>query len=481
MEYRTRIGLEIHVQLKTKSKMFCGCKNDPEEKKANTAVCPVCMGFPGVLPVANSQAIEWTLKTAMAFNCQIARLSKFDRKHYFYPDLPKNYQISQYDLPLAKGGWLEIELSPAQTRRIRIRRIHLEEDTAKLLHSPKDDYSLIDFNRSGTPLMEIVTEPDITSPGEAKIFLQELRRIFRYLGVSDADMEKGQMRCDANISLSESDSLGVPVEIKNLNSFKMLEKALIYEKNRQQSILAKGKKVTRETRGWVDNLGKTSPQRIKEEASDYRYFPEPDLPPFTFSLTYLEKLKKELPELPFHRKRRFLSDYHLSHKEAAILAENKTLGDYFEKVVAFNVEPKKASSWILVELLGKIDSKDKISLRDKVPPANLASLILMVQKGEISGKLGKEILVKMLKTGLEPVKIIETEGLRLIGDKGQISEIVERVIKENPKAVSDYKKGKMAAVQFLVGQVMRRTGGKVEPKTVKELLEGELKRENGEN
>lgn len=481
MILETNIGLEIHVQLKTKSKMFCGCDNNSEGKAPNSLVCPICMGFPGVLPVANRQAIEWTIKTALALNCQIAKYSKFDRKHYFYPDLPKNYQISQYDLPFAYNGWLEIKDVDSKQKKVRIRRIHLEEDAAKLVHPKGASYSLVDFNRAGTPLMEIVTEPDITSPSEARLFLQELRRILRYLNVSDADMEKGHLRCDANISIHPvNTALGTPVEIKNMNSFKMVEKALLYEQERQKQLLQKGITIKKETRGWVDERKQTVSQRSKEEAPDYRYFPEPDLPPFRFSSDYIQKIRNSLCELPAERKKRFIANFHLTEREADTLVEDKGLADYFENVVALNVNPKKAANWILVELLGRINKRGITIAENRVLPGDMAALIKMIDEGRISGKIAKEVFEQMFETGKAPSDIIKESGLATITDQASLSKIIKEVIDANKKAVSDYKQGKETALQFLLGQVMYRTKGQAEPQSVLKILKQQLNN-NGQN
>jgi len=470
MKFATNIGLEIHIQLKTKSKMFCGCDNNAEDKPANTAVCPICMGFPGVLPVANKQAISWTLKTALALNCQILPLSKFDRKHYFYPDLPKNYQISQYDLPFAKNGWLEVENEKGERSRVRIKRVHLEEDTAKLIHPEGADYSLVDFNRAGTPLMEIVTEPDITSPFEARVFLQELRRIVRYLGVSDADMEKGHLRCDANISLRKDETLGTPVEIKNMNSFRMVERALLYEQKRQAALLEQGGRIIRETRGWLDKKGVTAVQRGKEEASDYRYFPEPDLPPFVFSGSEIEKIRTTIGELPRQRKERFMKKLGLSLKEAATLTETEELADYFEEVLKEGISPKKAANWILVELLGALREEGKVFEKQRISPSDLAELIKLIEKGSISGKIGKEVFRQMLKTGSSPQWIIKNQQLRLVKDEQPLYEAIKEVLKSQPAACADYRRGKSEALQFLIGQVMKITKGQADPLVTRKIL-----------
>ena len=485
MKYKPTIGLEIHVQLKTKSKMFCGCDNRSYAKASdgkfaevapNTLVCPVCMGFPGVLPVANKEAIDWTIKTALALNCQIAKQSKFDRKHYFYPDLPKNYQISQYDSAFSQNGMLIIKNSGGESNKIRIRRIHLEEDAGKLIHPKGADYSLVDFNRAGTPLMEIVTEPDITSPHEAKLFLQELRTIIRYLEVSDADMEKGHLRCDANISLALPEAkLGTPVEIKNMNSFRMVERALEYEIARQTKILESGEKVQQETRGWNDEKGITVSQRSKELAPDYRYFPEPDLPPFVFGHKEIAKLKNDLPELPEERQKRYTQKYKLTQKEADVLTNERELGDYFEELVAQKISPTKAANWVLGELLCYLNKNNLLISENRVLPAQLANLISKIDKGDISGTIAKDIFKEMLKTGKNAGDIIKKQGIKLIDDMGAIKKIVQKVINENPKALSDFQKGKATALQFLIGQVMRETRGQVNPQTIKKILEEKIK------
>lgn len=471
--YKIAIGLEIHVQLKTKSKMFCGCANKSDDALPNSLICPICMGFPGVLPVANQQAILWTIKTALALNCEIAKITKFDRKHYFYPDLPKNYQISQYDMPIAKNGWLEIN-----GKKIGIRRVHLEEDAAKLVH--KDGYSLVDFNRSGTPLVEIVTAPDISMPSEAKQFLKELRTVLRYLEVSDADMEKGHLRCDANISLSADSGLGTPVEIKNMNSFKMVERALAYEINRQAELLKKGKKIIRETRGWIDKKGVTVSQRAKEEAPDYRYFPEPDLPPFKFDERTIAQIKKNLPELPNKKRKRFIKEYHLGEKEVNVLVGDWHLANYFEEV-AKKASPKRVANWIIVELLARLSEEKKTITECLIKPSDFAIFINQIEEEKISGPLAKEVFNKMWQTGKNPIEIINQEGFKLLTDEAELVKIVNEVISENSKAVSDFQKGKTGALQFLVGQVMRRTKGQGDPGKINKLLIDKLKNETKKN
>ena len=462
MDLKTVIGLEIHVQLKTKSKMFCGCGNNAEEAQPNTLVCPVCLGLPGALPVANRQAVEWTVLAGLALNCQIAETSKFDRKHYFYPDLPKGYQISQYDQPFCLGGYLEI-ISGENPKKINFRRIHLEEDAGKLIHV--DNTSLVDLNRAGTPLMEIVTEPEISSPAEAKIFLQELRSIMRTLDISDTDMEKGHLRCDANISIAIDDKEGIPTEIKNINSFRMLERALVFEEKRQKEVLTTGGKIIKETRGWNDQKGETYSQRSKEQAQDYRYFPEPDLPPFEVHKVFkVEKLKEELPELPAEKRKRY-QKMGLKAEDAAILVLDKQISVYFEKIVQ-KVDAKLAANWIINEL--KLDGLLVIT------PENMIELLKKLQSGEITGKIAKEILVEMISSGNSATNIIAEKGYKSVGDKDEIGKIVDKVIIQNEKSVTDYRGGKIEALGYLIGQVMRESHGSANPQIVNEIIKEKL-------
>jgi aspartyl-tRNA(Asn)/glutamyl-tRNA(Gln) amidotransferase subunit B len=474
MKYYPKIGLEIHIELKTKSKMFCSCKNDPDEKHPNINICPVCLGHPGTLPVINQEAVKKTIKTGLALNCEISRHTFFERKNYFYPDLPKGYQISQYSTPLCKNGFLEID-----GKKIRIRRIHLEEDTGRLIH--EKDCSLVDFNRAGIPLMELVTEPDIESPKEARKFAEELQLILRYLDVSDADMEKGEMRVEANISVSEKrDTLGTKIEIKNLNSFKAVEKALEYEIERQRKILESGKKVAQETRGWDPAREITFPQREKEEAQDYRYFPEPDLPPLEITQEMIEKIRAEIPELPQQKRKRLKREYGLDEKAIEIFVKDKDFGEYFEKVVS-EFEPnlpreklsrliKLATNYLTTDLLGLLKGASIKGEDFLITPENFAEFITLIEEGKISSKIAKIVLEEMFKTGADPSHIVEEKGLILITDKEEIEKIAYQVISENQKAVSDFKKGKETALQFLIGQVMAKTKGKVNPKLAREIL-----------
>jgi len=480
-EFQPVIGLEIHVQLHTKSKMFCSCLNDPLETQPNVNVCEICMGHPGTLPVINKEAIKKVLKVGMALNCHLNEFSQFDRKNYFYPDLPKGYQISQYKFPLCERGFLEIG-----ERKIRIKRIHLEEDTGKLIH--KKDYSLVDFNRAGIPLMELVTEPDITSPEQAKRFAKELQLILRYLQVSEADMEKGQMRVEANISLKRGEENFPKTEIKNLNSFKAVEKALEFEIKRQTEILKSNKKLTQTTRGWDEINEVTVEQREKEKAHDYRYFPEPDLPPVRVDVNrYLKEIV--IPELPSQRRERFKREYGLKEKEVEIFVENKELGEYFEKVCSElrewvkEIEMKEkiereeflklvkiCANYIITDLQGLLKGK---SVKDEdflITPENFGEFVAMIYEGKISSKIAKQILEEMFLTGADPSSIVEKKGLSQISDEGMIEKIAKKIIQDNPQAVQDYKNGKQTALQFLVGQIMRETKGRANPQLAQTLL-----------
>ncbi|MCX6720640.1 MAG: Asp-tRNA(Asn)/Glu-tRNA(Gln) amidotransferase subunit GatB [Candidatus Staskawiczbacteria bacterium] len=484
MAYKVTIGLEIHAELKTNSKMFCGCKNDPDEKRPNYNICPVCTAQPGALPVANEEAIKKVIKTGLALNCKIATDSKFDRKNYFYPDLPKGYQISQYDQPLASGGWLEIRNPKSEIRKIRITRIHLEEDTGSLMHPEGADYSLVNLNRAGVPLMELVTEPDITSGKEAKEFAEELQRIFKYLGVSDANMEKGQMRVEVNISISKTKKLGTKVEIKNLNSFKVVEKAVDFEIKRQEELLEAGEKVVQETRGWHDKKEITFSQREKEEAHDYRYFPEPDLPPMHFEEEYIINIKNTMPELPEQKRERFKKEFGLDEASIEFFVTNKELSEYFEKVVsefeAWTSEEeigeahKKASklvaNYLISDVQGLLVGTEFSEAEFKITPENFAEFVKMIYKNEISSKIAKMVLLEMFDKGTDPSDIVKDNNWGQMSDSSGLETIVSEVISNSPKAIEDYKAGKQNAVQYLTGQVMAKTKGTANPKMVGEIL-----------
>ncbi|MDD5569431.1 MAG: Asp-tRNA(Asn)/Glu-tRNA(Gln) amidotransferase subunit GatB [Candidatus Pacebacteria bacterium] len=501
--YKTTIGLEIHFEAKTKSKMFCSCYNEANsslEEKPNTNICPICTGQPGAMPVINEEAINKVIMAGLALDCEIAKQSKFDRKNYFYPDLPKGYQISQYDLPICNDGFLDISLGDGRKKRIRITRVHMEEDTAKLFHAP-DGPSLVDFNRSGVPLFELVTEPDINSAEEAKKFSQELQLIFRYLDISNADMEKGQMRCEVNISLNkEGDKeLGIKVEIKNLNSFKAVEKSIEYEIKRQADLLDRGEKIVQETRGWHDDKQITISQRGKENAHEYRYFPEPDLPPLEISAEKIEEIKSHMPELPSQKRTRFAEEYSLAEKNIEFFIRDEALAEYFEKVVtelncwkneteAAKKQPAKswpemiklAANYIISDLQSmiKADKAENYSaeyVESKITPENFGEFICMISMGQISSKIAKIVLLEMFKTGADPSHIIEEKGLSQIESDEEISKIIDVVLEKNKKAVEDFKNGKQNSFAFLIGQIMAESNGKANPEKSAELLKTKLK------
>ncbi|GAB6877494.1 Asp-tRNA(Asn)/Glu-tRNA(Gln) amidotransferase subunit GatB [Thermaerobacter litoralis] len=483
LRYRVIVGLEVHVELRTRTKIFCSCPNQ-FGAEPNTHVCPVCMGLPGTLPVLNQQALEYAALAALALNCRIARETKFDRKNYTYPDLPKGYQISQYDQPLATGGWVEIDRPDGLgggTRRIRIRRLHLEEDAGKSVHDQDATGTLLDFNRAGVPLIEIVTEPDLASPEEARLFLQELRTAILYTGVSDVRMEEGSLRCDANVNVVVAGAgpggadLRTPItEIKNLNSFRSVVRALEYEVARHLEAVRRGGPLQRETRHWDEGRGVTRPSRGKEEAHDYRYFPEPDLPRLVLDEAWVEGLRAKLPELPRRRRARYMEELGLPAYDAGVLTADPALARFFEDVVAAGVPAKAASNWIMGEVLAHLNATGR-SVQDlPFGPGQLAALLRLVEKGTISGKIAKEVFAAMLETGGDPEAIVQERGLVQVTDEGQLVEWVERAIAENPEAVANYKGGKTTALGFLVGQVMRYSKGKANPQRVNELLKERL-------
>lgn len=481
------IGLEIHVQLTTKSKMFCSCANIFGDVEPNSAICPICMGYPGTLPVPNATAIEWTRRAGAALQCELALKSKFDRKSYFYPDLPKGYQISQFDEPFCRHGALTIS-TPEGDKTIGITRIHLEEDAAKNTHPTGANYTLIDFNRAGTPLMEIVTEPDIRAPEDAKIFLQDLQRIIRSLGVSDADMEKGQMRCDANISLREvgTDKLNPKIEVKNINSFRNVERALKYEIKRQTSEWEKGNVPHHATRGWDADTQKTVEQRVKEEAADYRYFPDPDIPPFEFTAEENTLVAKSIPELPPQKRARFVREYALTAEQAQLLIDLPLLADFFENVTSeledldqerVDVLPKGVKSLaqlalnMMVRQLRDVIEKQELTAETlKISPENFAELVVLVQQQKINKNAVPQVLDEMQRTGGDPDAIIQNLGLEQVSGEADLERYVKDVIAANPDVVEKIKAGKDAALQFLMGQVMAKSRGKGNPKVIIDLL-----------
>lgn len=479
-DYEIVIGLEVHAQLLTKSKMFCACSTDYANSAPNTHVCPVCMGMPGVMPVINQQAVAYTIMTALALNCSIPEYSKFDRKNYPYPDLMKGYQISQYDVPLSRNGYLTVQHN-GQAKKIGITRVHLEEDTARLLHH--EGYSLVDINRAGTPLMEIVSEPDMREPGEARLYMEQLREILVYLGVSSGRMEEGSLRCDANISVRPrgQQEFGVKAEIKNMNSFRSVERALAYEAQRQIALLREGGTVVQETRGWVETKGITVSQRSKEQAHDYRYFPEPDLPPLLISREWVAELRARLPELPDARRARYAAEYGVSAQDANVMTEDKALGDYFEQVMAVSrasdrkARARAASNWLLSEVVRLLKANAVPIQSIPLTPAALANLLDLLDKERITGKQAKEILDEAFATGELPEAIVERKGIKPpISDQGELERIIEEVIRNNPKAINDYQGGKTNALQALVGQVMKATRGQAKADSVQKLLRSKL-------
>jgi len=475
VKYEAVIGLEVHLHLKTKTKAFCGCSTEFGQPP-NSQVCPVCLGFPGSLPVLNELAFKYAIKVGLAFNCAVQGSTKFDRKHYYYPDLPKNYQISQYDQPISKEGFLDIYLEK-RPKRIRIKRVHLEEDAGKLIH--QEENSLVDFNRAGIPLLEIVTEPDIASPEEAYEYLANLKNIIEYLDVSDCDMEKGSLRCDANVSIRPKGDkeLGVKTELKNMNSFKGVKDALAYEIERQIELAESGGKIAQQTRLWDIKELKTIPMRTKEEAKDYRYFPEPDLPLSIIDKEEVAKIKKEIPELPKEKLRRFMKEYGLSECEARILVANKNNADYAEE--RFKAWPDKnkkpVANWLIGPLTA-IASSSTISISQiDISPAHLSELIELVEKEQVISNLtGKAVLEEMASTGTPASVIIRQKNLAQISDEATLEKEIEAVIKENAKSVEDLKAGKTNALMFLIGQVMKKTEGKANPKKVQEILKRRL-------
>ncbi len=478
MKYEAVIGLEVHTELRTATKIFCSCKTsfgaDP-----NTNVCPVCLGLPGVLPVLNRHVLEFAVRTGLALNCEIARYSKFDRKNYYYPDLPKNFQTSQYDLPICGPGYLDIEVD-GKTSRIRITRAHMEEDAGKLVHHgtsiTDSDYSLVDYNRTGTPLLEIVSEPDMRTAKEAVAYMEKLRAILQYCEVSDCKMEEGSLRCDANISVRPvgQKELGTKTEIKNINSFRGVERAIEYEARRQVEVLEEGGKVVQETRTWDEKEGVTKSMRKKEEANDYRYFPEPDLVPFTVSEEYIENIRKTLPELPDARKTRYMENYGLDAYNADYLTNDKDRADYFEAMVAAGADPKEAANWLMGDFAKQMAQSDVDMKSVPVAAAQMAELLKLIAAGTISGKIAKQVFPEMWETGKPAAAIVEEKGLVQISDTGALEKLAAKVIAANPQSVEDFKAGKKKAVGFLMGQIMKETKGQANPQVVNGILTKKL-------
>ena len=475
MEFEPVIGLEVHSQLKTRTKIFCSCSTrfgaDP-----NTHVCPVCLGMPGVLPVLNKTVVEFAMRMALATSCTITRQSRFARKNYFYPDLPKGYQISQYEFPIAENGHVIITLEDGTQKRIGITRIHMEEDAGKLIHDPQRGKSLVDYNRTGTPLIEIVSEPDIRSPEEAGAYLRQLRSILRYLDISDGNMEEGSFRCDANVSIRPKGEteFGTRAELKNLNSFKYVEAAIAYEIKRQKAVIADGGKVVQETRLWDSAKNRSHSMRGKEEAHDYRYFPDPDLVPLEIDEAWIDTVRNTLPELPDARKERFVRDYDLPRYDAEVLTAARELADYFEDCARNVKTPKLVSNWVMGTLLGLLNSEGKTIDQSPVSATQLAELITLIETDVISGKIAKTVFDEMVTSGKAPKVIVEEKGLVQVTDASAIESVVDQVISANPSEVEKFKAGNAKLMGFFVGQVMRETKGKANPQMVNQLLKEKL-------
>ena len=486
-EYEAIIGLETHCQLNTKTKIFSSESTSFDPDNPNTNISPICLGYPGVLPVLNEKVLEYAVKAGLAINCQIAPYSKFDRKQYFYPDLPKNYQISQYDLPIAEHGHIEIEIaekpnSEPMRKKIGITRLHMEEDAGKLTHAGSDrlsgsTYSLVDFNRAGIPLLEIVSEPDLRSGKEAAEYAQELRRIVLYLGISDGKMQEGSLRCDVNISVRPvgQKEFGTKVEIKNMNSFSAIQKAIDYEIDRQIKAVEKGEKIVQETRLWEEKSQRTISMRSKEGSSDYRYFPEPDLPPIEVSKEQLEKWRSEIPELPAEKRHRYEEELGLSAYDARVLTDDKKVAEYYEAAVAAGGNAKQVANWVMGDIAAYLNSNGLNISEIPLTPVTLAELVSAIEKGTISGKIGKEILPELLTKGGSVKELVESKGLTQISDAGELEKLIEQVIEENPKELEKFRNGKTKLKGFFVGQVMKKSSGRADPKLTNQLLDKKLK------
>ena len=476
-QFETVIGLEVHVELKTNSKIFCGCSTSfGAEPNANT--CPVCLGHPGVLPVLNRQAVDYSMKAAMAINCDIADVTKFDRKNYFYPDSPKAYQISQYDQPIGENGYIDIEVN-GKTKRIGITRLHLEEDAGKLTHVEGiDSHTLVDYNRVGTPLVEIVSEPDIRTPEEAYAYLEKLKAIIQYTEVSDCKMEEGSLRCDANISIRPygQDEFGTKTELKNLNSFAHVQKGLEHEEKRQAEVINGGGEILQETRRYDEATKGTLLMRVKEGSDDYRYFPDPDLVQYHLDPEWQKRVRQSIPELPDARQKRYVSELDLPAYDAGVLTQEKAMSDFFEQAIAVGGPPKQLSNWLMGEVNAYLNQNDKEITDVPMTPEALVSMIAMIDKGTISSKIAKKVFKELIEKGGDPEKIVKSKGLVQISDEGEIRSMVNEALDQNPQSVDDFRNGKDKAIGFLVGQVMKASKGKANPQMVNELLAEEIKK-----
>jgi len=474
MNYEAVIGLEVHAELLTKTKIFCNCTTE-FGGEPNTHVCPVCLGLPGTLPVLNKKVVEYAVKAGLALNCEISKFSKMDRKNYFYPDLPKAYQISQYDLPLCKNGYVEIETSDGVKKKIGLTRIHIEEDAGKLMHENVDG-SLVDYNRTGVPLIEIVSEPDMRTPEEAYLYLTKLKSVLEYSEVSDCKMQEGSLRVDTNVSVRPAGSkeFGTKIELKNLNSFKAVQRALEYEIKRQIKLIENGEKVVQETRRWNEQKGITEAMRSKEEAHDYRYFPDPDLVPIIVSDEWKEEIRKSLPEMPEHKKERFVAQYGIPEYDASVITASKPLADFFEKCVLEYSSAKTVSNWIMGEMMRLLKETGKEVEEVLIKPHQMASLLNLIDNGTITGSIAKTVFEEMFATGKNPEEIVDEKGLKQLSNEDELRKIALKVIEDNPKSVEDYKNGKDKAIGFLVGQIMKATKGKANPQLANKILLEEL-------
>ncbi|MGA9290802.1 MAG: Asp-tRNA(Asn)/Glu-tRNA(Gln) amidotransferase subunit GatB [Anaerobacillus sp.] len=474
MNFETIIGLEVHSELKTNTKIFCNCSTN-FGAPPNTNVCPICLGHPGVLPVMNEQAVDFAMRAAMALNCEIAEDTKFDRKNYFYPDNPKAYQISQYDKPIGENGWIDIEVN-GKTKRIGITRLHLEEDAGKLTHVDGENHSLVDFNRQGTPLVEIVSEPDIRTPEEAYAYLEKLKAILQYTDVSDCKMEEGSLRCDANLSLRPygQEEFGTKTELKNLNSFANVQKGLQFEEVRQEKELLTGNVIGQETRRYDEAGKKTILMRVKEGSDDYRYFPEPDLVRLAIDQEWMNRVRADIPELPDARRERYVKEYDLPEYDAMVLTQSKKMSDFFEVAIGQGADPKQASNWLMGEVSAYLNANYKEIDEVALTPEGLGKLISLIEKGTISSKIAKKVFKDLIEKGGDPEQIVKDKGLVQISDEGELRSIVSGILDENEQSIEDYKNGKDRALGFLVGQVMKATKGKANPPMVNKLIVEEM-------